>query len=169
MRTFHVPSLCVIALCALAGACGSDDGTAGPPSVEKDSTTEPVDGDSEEVTGEPGSCRKLCCSDAECPGGACEVFDSEQGTLGVCTTSTVGTTPPAVELSASCWNDPELECNPLTSSGCEAGDACDAIDDDPDYPVVVGCAGGETSGAEGDGCDAAWGPWCAPGLHCVRN
>ncbi len=181
MRTYRVREAFFVALLFAAMACNDKGGSAGPPQVDLDPNAG-ANVDGEEVLGEPGTCQKLCCSDADCPNGAsCEAVDDAQGTLGVCTSAgsewpgaagapgNSGTPGSPGELSSSCWSDPDLECNPLTNAGCETGDACDVIDDDPEFPLVVGCAGGDTIQGPGETCDASWGPWCVPGYHCVRN
>jgi hypothetical protein len=165
-------SLLTLVLASHLVACGDDGGVAEPRTVGENGssdTEEPTD-----VESQPGACKKLCCSDADCGGGfTCTAFAAESGTLGVCVSGSDATTsvdPPAgATLPASCWSVGEAGCNALTSEGCAAGDACDYAAGEADVEPVVSCFGGDNVQAEGESCDNSLGPWCQPGWHCVSE
>jgi hypothetical protein len=153
-------------------ACGDDGGVAQPRSVSENGSSDPG-ADPGDVGAELGTCKKLCCSDADCGAGlTCTAFGTS-GSLGVCAAGSDTTTsadPPAgASLSESCWSAGDAKCNALTSEGCSAGDACDYAAGEADVDPVVSCFGGDNVQAEGESCDNALGPWCQPGWHCVTE
>ena len=162
----------------VASACGSDDSDGGPPGGSGGSGGSDPDADDDEIPPAPGTCRPVCCSSADCNGESCNAFDSSYGTLGVCAGSSWGTTDagsdpdagPGGQFPPGCWTLNDATCNPLTNEGCSAGDACDfGGDGDPEFEPVVGCFGGDNTQGPGETCDAALGPFCIPGFHCVEN
>lgn len=160
----------------VAAACGSDGG-GGPPTGSGGSGGSEPDADDDEIPPSPGTCRPLCCSSADCNGESCNAFDSGYGTLGVCSGAGWGSDGggdpdggPGGTFPDTCWTLNDASCNPMTNEGCAAGDACDfGGDDDPEFEPVVGCFGGDNTQGPGETCDAALGPFCIPGFHCVAN
>lgn len=157
-----------------AVACGSDKGS-GPPGAGTGSELtepEPEPDEEEEIAPVPGTCKRLCCSSAECAEGeTCTAFDTAYGTLGACSGTGIG---PEVGVGAplpdGCWNGGDAQCNPLDGAGCEGGAACDYGESpDGEFEPVLGCFGGDNSEPPGAACDNAIGPWCIPGYHCVPN
>src|SRR5687768_11023961 len=91
-------SVLTCVLTAQLVACGGDDGgVAEPPAVGENGSSE-LD-EPGDVGAQLGTCRKLCCSDADCGSAlVCTAFDAASGTLGVCATGSDTTTsadPPA--------------------------------------------------------------------------
>jgi hypothetical protein len=160
----------------VAAACGSDGGD-GPPG----SGGSGGNGEEDADPPDPGVCRKLCCSSADCSSGeTCNPFNAAHGTLGTCSGAGWGADAGAIdpdagtgsELPASCWTLNPPQCNPVTSEGCDvAGDICDynAQDDETTNPAVD-CF--DPSGSEqgpGEACDNVDGPFCIAGFHCLPN
>lgn len=172
MRSAWISALSILTALSLS-ACGGEPEGGGVPSSSSlsgsgESSAEP----DLEPEPQPGVCRKLCCTSADCGGTAtCTPFASASGTLGVCSgpsdPATTADPPAGSETAASCWSASTADCNALTSEGCAAGDACDYAAGEADVLPVVACFGGDNIQAEGETCDNALGPWCQPGLHCV--
>lgn len=122
----------------------------------------------------PGTCHALCCSNDDCfTGETCMPFNSAWGTLGVCMGNVPeggGALPEGGGVfSASCWTFSRAQCNPFTSSQCDAGAACD-IDGLVDGGVPsVDCQSGDNEIGPGGACEIENGPFCVPGYHCVPN
>jgi hypothetical protein len=155
VKKFWALGLALSALVAPVGCYGTDGEDPGE-------AQDPLD----DAPEEPGTCRKLCCTSSDCPAGqSCQAFDSAWGTLGAC----LAVEPGWGETTVGCWTYDEPECDPLTNSGCDAnaGEACDLFIGDSD-PTVM-CFLGDNVGLEGEACDNAYGPQCAPGYHCLAD
>jgi hypothetical protein len=172
-----LPALCAVAMLG-ATACGGDDVGQGPgrPGGSSGSAATSGAGGSPDVLDppEPGTCRALCCTADDCAAGqSCETFDAASGSFGVCSglPGADGGAPASGDpLPAGCWTQGAASCNPLSNAGCSAGEACDfGGADDPTLPPEIACYDGENTQARGAACDAANGPWCVPGFHCVPD
>ncbi len=154
------------------GGCGSDTGAgparpgsggAGGSGGEEDSGYE--------ITADPGTCQKLCCSAVDCGAGEhCQALDATLGTLGTCAPGEPAEPPTGTpgEFPESCWTKNDAECNPLSNESCDAGDACDVGGlGDPTIAPLLGCFGGDNTQGPTEICDNAEGPFCQPGYHCV--
>lgn len=126
----------------------------------------------------PGTCRALCCSNNDCYAGeTCTPFNSAWGTLGYCS----GITPDGgdaglsldagADFAAACWTFSTPQCNPLSNSQCDAGDACDidGMSIDAGGVPAVECQSGVNEVGPGGSCEIENGPFCIPGYHCVPN
>lgn len=158
------------------GGCGSDGG-GGPPrgagGTDNEPWEEPEPEPEEERAPEPGTCRKLCCSSADCGlDETCTALDASAGTLGYCS-GTGGAIPDGSEtelaLPEGCWTPNQPACNPITNAGCEDGSACDYEAGGEDYETNVSCFGGDNTVGPGGECDVGSGPWCIGGFTCVAN
>jgi hypothetical protein len=173
MRGVLFGSLMMLSMSTLFG-CGGGDSSGGPPTPGGGGSSAQEGVPDEELQPEVGTCQPLCCSNADCgTGKTCTPFESPSGTLGICSngydaaTAANPTAGPTTPLT--CWKLNESECNALTGEGCGAGDSCDFSAGAADVESVVSCFGGENTGAEGESCDNALGPWCQPGFHCVTQ
>jgi hypothetical protein len=146
-------------------ACGGEGGDGPPIAPEQE----------EIIPSVFGTCRTLCCSNSDCPGGAsCVAINPAWGTLGTCETTSAGsgTVAPgawnggAVELPAGCWTKNEAECDPRTNAGCSDDTVCDLDPGDEQLEPMVGCFVGVSEVASGETCDALYGPYCVAGQHC---
>jgi hypothetical protein len=155
-----LPGFALVVTLAACGGSGNDGG--GPPRP-------PADPDTSIVPGVPGTCQKLCCSDADCAGGTCQALDPSSGTIGVCAGSSDTWPSSGALFVQSCWTRDQAQCNPLDNSGCDDGEACDFDPGDDSMDPTVGCFAGEQTLALGEACDAVYGPLCQPGLHCLPN
>lgn len=82
------------------------------------------------VDGSAGVCKRFCCSDADCGGGACKAFDENLGTLGA--------------------------CESLGDAGADASDDADAAGDAEQESGSDAADGGDGDGdADASGSDAA--------------
>ena len=167
----------------LTTGCGSNSGDGPPVSGSGGSAGSSSLNDAayEEYPPEPGVCRALCCSNADCATGeACTPFDTNAGTLGVCSPGWAGdggTDPDAGASSGdggafpeSCWTLNNPECNPLSNEPCDVGGACDVGGQgDPQTEPVVSCYYDDNTQGPGETCDNVDGPFCVPGYHCVPN
>ena len=63
-------------------ACGKDDSGSGPPGAGGEGGSSDA-GPDEELQPEIGTCKPMCCTDAECgTGKTCTLFESGAGSLG---------------------------------------------------------------------------------------
>jgi hypothetical protein len=154
----------------LAVGCGSSQDSGPPHNMGGSGGTDDAQ-DFEDAAPEPGVCQPLCCSDADCAGLACKVFDSSYGTLGVCMPGTTGTGSgdATATFDQTCWTVNPPECNPFTNEQCDPGDACDVGGLGSDTQPSVSCYYGDNVQAQGETCDNVEGPYCLPGFHCVPN
>jgi hypothetical protein len=160
-------------------SCGSSSGDGPPKGGTGGSAGSSSLNDAayEEYPPEPGVCRPLCCSNADCAAGAvCTPFDTGAGTLGVCSTSWAGdggSDPDAGTgggFPESCWSLNKPECNPLTNEACAPGGACDVGGQgDPETQPIVSCFYDDNTQGPDEVCDNVEGPFCVPGYHCVPN
>lgn len=107
---------------------------------------------------------------------ACKSDDGSDGAGGVSSGGSAGTTggggtgaggvannhPPK-----GCFNRPS-QCNPLTNTPCQGGEACDVLVAEDGGPELV-CFPPPNLQPVGAPCHYDDGPWCTPELHCQEG
>ena len=60
-------------------------------------------------------------------------------------------------------------CELVTGGGCDEGELCDLDEGDDWLDPAILCSPGMDAHADGEECDAVYGPYCNAGYHCRPN